>query len=187
LQLRIYIGEATMIYSLGDRKVEVLGEQFIAPSASVIGSVILEDNVSVWFNVVIRADNDVIHIGEGSNIQDGSVLHVDPGFPLTIGKRVTVGHKVMLHGCTVGDGSLIGMNAVVLNGARIGKGCLIGANALVTENMEVPDGSVVLGSPGKIRRTLNPETQEELAAGAQRYIDRGKRYREQLVETTGLS
>ena len=170
-----------MIYGLGDRDVTLHGEQFIAPDASVIGSVTLEDDVSIWFNVVIRADKDTIRIGEESNIQDGAVLHVDPGFPLSIGRQVTVGHKVILHGCAIGDGSLIGMNAVVLNGARIGRGCLIGANALVTEGMVVPDGSVVLGSPGKVVRTLDEEGRRKLLEGAESYVENGRRYREELV------
>lgn len=180
-----FLGAAFMIYSLGDRKAKLIGEHFIAPDASVIGSVTLEKDVSVWFNVTIRADKDTIHIGEGSNIQDGSVLHVDPGFPIAIGRDVTVGHKVILHGCSIGDGSLIGMNAVVLNGARIGRGCLIGANALVTEKMEVPDGSVVLGSPGKIVRTLDAEAQQRLVEGAKRYVENGRRYRQELLPSKG--
>lgn len=173
-----------MIYTLGDRKPTFIGEQFIAPNASIIGSVTLENNVSIWFNVTIRADKDVIHIGAETNIQDGSVLHVDPGFPLTIGKQVTVGHKVILHGCTIGDGSLIGMNAVVLNGAKTGKGCLIGANTLVTENMEIPDGSVVLGSPGKIVRMLDHEARQTLLESAASYVENGRRYREQLTDNS---
>ena len=170
-----------MIYSLDDRKAKLIGEHFIAPSAAVIGSVTLEKDVSVWFNVVIRADKDTIHIGEGSNIQDGSVLHVDPGYPIDIGRDVTVGHKVILHGCSIGDGSLIGMNAVVLNGARIGRGCLVGANTLVTEKKEIPDGSVVLGSPGKVVRTLDAEARQRLIEGANRYVENGRRYRQGLV------
>ncbi len=171
-----------MIFNLADRRVDIRGNVYIAPTASVIGSVILHPDTSVWFSVVIRADNDVIEIGKGSNIQDGSVLHVDPGFPLLIGCNVTVGHKVMLHGCTIGDGSLIGMNAVVLNGATIGKACLIGANALIKENMEVPDGSLVLGSPGKIVRTLDQEIQAELLKGAEHYVEKIPYYRENLVK-----
>ncbi len=169
-----------MIYRLGEREPRLHGPQFIAPDASVIGSVTLEKDVSVWFGVVIRADKDTIRIGAGSNIQDGSVLHVDPGYPIEIGEQVTVGHKVILHGCSVGDGSLIGMNAVVLNGARIGKGCLIGANALVTENMVVPDGSVVLGSPGKVKKTLDAQAQEKLLESARNYVENGRLYREQF-------
>jgi carbonic anhydrase/acetyltransferase-like protein (isoleucine patch superfamily) len=171
-----------MIYNIEDRRVQLIGEPFIAPNATLIGSVIVEDAASIWFNVVIRADNDLIRIGAGSNIQDGSVLHVDPGFPLTIGRHVTVGHKVILHGCEIGDGSLIGMNAVVLNGARIGRGCLIGANALVTERMVVPDGAVVLGSPGKVVRTLDEASRQKLTEGALHYIENGRRYRAQLRE-----
>jgi len=169
-----------MIYDLAERKVELRGEAYLAPNATLIGSVVVEAEASLWFNVVVRADNDLITIGAGSNIQDGSILHVDPGFPLTVGRHVTVGHKVILHGCTIGDGSLIGMNAVILNGAKIGSGCLIGANTLVTEGMEVPDGSVVLGSPGKIVRTLDPAGREKLRQSALRYIENGKRYREGL-------
>ncbi|MCB1756317.1 MAG: gamma carbonic anhydrase family protein [Gammaproteobacteria bacterium] len=171
-----------MIFDLGERSVKTGETVFIAPDASVIGSVILHKQSSVWFNVVIRADNDVIEIGERSNIQDGSVLHVDPGYPISIGRDVTVGHKVMLHGCTIGDGSLIGMNAVVLNGAVIGKGCLIGANTLITENMQVPDGSMVLGSPGRIRRTLDAAAQARLLESAAHYVDKIGLYRDSLRE-----
>lgn len=171
-----------MLYSLGDRQVEIHKSTFVAPTASLIGSVILHENASVWFNVVIRADNDIVEIGKGSNIQDGSILHVDPGYPLSIGQNVTVGHKVMLHGCTIGDGSLIGMNAVVLNGAKIGRGCLIGANALVTENMQVPDGSMVLGSPGKIVRVLDEKAQASLLDGAKHYIGKIALYTCELKE-----
>ena len=152
-----------MLYSLGDSAVTVLGEHYIAPGAAVIGAVELGQRVSIWFNVVIRADNDRVVIGDDSNVQECSVIHVDEGMPCIIGRQVVVGHKVMLHSCTIGDGSLIGMNAVVLNGARIGKGCLIGANTLIPENMVVPDGSLVVGSPGKIRRQLTAE--EQIASG----------------------
>lgn len=169
-----------MLYSLGDRKVTTHQNTFIAPSASLIGSVIVQEQASVWFNVVIRADNDTVEIGKGSNIQDGSILHVDPGYPISIGQNVTVGHKVMLHGCTIGDGALIGMNAVVLNGAKIGKGCLIGANALVTENMQVPDGSMVLGSPGKIVKALDEKTQASLLEGAKHYREKIALYTSEL-------
>ena len=170
-----------MLYNLDDRHVQLTGQTFIAPNATLIGAVTVENNASIWFNVVIRGDNDLIHIGEGSNIQDGSVLHVDPGFPLTVGRQVTVGHKVILHGCSVGDGSLIGMNAVILNGAQIGRGCLIGANTLVKENMIVPDGSMVLGSPGKIVRTLDAPARQKLIDSADHYIENGRRYREGLI------
>lgn len=171
-----------MIYRLEDRKVLLNGSgHYIAPNASVIGSVVLEQDVSIWFNVVIRGDCDTIHIGAGSNVQDGSVLHVDPGFPLRIGENVTVGHKAMLHGCTIGDGSLIGINAVVLNGAQIGKGCLIGANALVPANMEVPDGAVVLGSPAKVKRILPEDEQLLLKHNADHYVANGQRFAEHLA------
>jgi len=172
-----------MLYSLGDAKVTLRGENhFVADNATVIGSVILESNVSVWFNVVIRADNDLITIGEDTNIQDGSILHVDPGMPLTIGKGVTVGHKAMLHGCTVGDNSLIGINAVVLNGARIGRNCIIGAGALVTENMEIPDNSLLVGSPAIIKRTVTDDMARSLQLSASRYVENGRRFRETLKQ-----
>ena len=170
-----------MIYQLADRRVQLHGDgHYIAPNASVIGSVVMEANVSVWFNVVIRGDCDTIHIGRGSNIQDGSVLHVDPGFPMHIGANVTVGHKAMLHGCSVGDGSMIGINSVVLNGAKIGNNCLIGANALVPANMEVPDGAMVLGSPAKVKRMLSAEEQSMLQHNADHYVANGKLFAEQL-------
>jgi carbonic anhydrase/acetyltransferase-like protein (isoleucine patch superfamily) len=172
-----------MLYTLDDLHPTFIGETFIAPNATLIGAVTIEDKASIWFNVVIRADKDLIHIGEGSNIQDGAVLHIDPGFPLTIGRLVTVGHKAILHGCTIGDGSLIGINAVVLNGAKIGRGCLIGANALITENMLVPDGSMVLGSPGKIVRTLDETARQALIESAQGYIANGQRYLKGLAES----
>ncbi|MCB1692084.1 MAG: gamma carbonic anhydrase family protein [Pseudomonadales bacterium] len=174
-----------MIYSLGDRKVEIRGEDyFIADNATVIGSVVLMNNASVWFNVVIRGDNDVITIGENSNIQDGSVLHTDPGIKLTIGKNVTVGHKVMLHGCTIGDNTLVGINSVILNGAKIGKNCLIGANCLITENKEIPDGSLVMGAPGKVVRDLSPEQQKGLEMSAMGYVNNFKRFKKELKPQT---
>jgi carbonic anhydrase/acetyltransferase-like protein (isoleucine patch superfamily) len=171
-----------MIYSLGKKTPQLMGKNYIAPNATVIGSVFIEKNVSIWFNTVVRGDNDVIRIGEGTNIQDGCVLHIDKGVPLTIGKHVTVGHKAILHSCTVGDGSLIGMNAVVLNHAEIGKNCLIGANALVTEKMKIPDGSLVLGSPAIIKRTLSPKMQKELGKAARNYIEHIDEYLTELVE-----
>jgi carbonic anhydrase/acetyltransferase-like protein (isoleucine patch superfamily) len=158
-------------YAINKKAPKLEGKgHFIAPNASLIGDVILKANASVWFNVVIRAENDSITIGAHSNVQDGSVLHVDPGFPLVIGDSVTIGHKVMLHGCTIGEGSLIGINAVVLNGAVIGKHCLIGANALVTEHMIIPDGAMMLGSPAKIKRMLTEEEQMSLLQGAKNYV-----------------
>lgn len=169
-----------MIYSLGERRVACRGDYFIAPDATVIGSVVLENEASIWFKAVVRGDNDVVTIGENSNIQDASVLHTDPGIPLTVGRDVTVGHKVMLHGCTVGEGSLIGINSVILNGAVVGKGCLIGANTLIAEGKEIPDGSLVLGSPGRVVRTLSTEQQEQLRENARHYVANAQRYREML-------
>ena len=171
-----------MIYSLGDRQISAGSSCFVAPGAAVIGSVVLGENVSIWFNAVLRADNDTISIGDGSNVQDGSVLHVDPGHPLTIGKRVTVGHKAMLHGCTIGDGSLIGMNAVVLNDVIIGKNCLIGANALLTEGTVVPDSSLVLGSPGKVIKQLDEKAFAMMNSATQSYIDKIELYQQTLKE-----
>lgn len=166
-----------MFYELDTRIPELSGEgQFVADNASVIGSVRLMEKSSVWFNVVIRGDNELITIGPESNVQDGSVLHTDPGIPLTLGRGVTVGHKAMLHGCDIGDYSLIGINAVVLNGAKIGKHCLIGANTLIPEGMEIPDGSMVVGSPGKIKRELNDNQKKMLEMSAQHYVQNGARY-----------
>lgn len=167
-----------MIYSLGDRKVEIRGDDyFIADNATVIGSVVLENNASVWFNAVIRGDNDIITVGENSNVQDASVLHTDSGIQLTIGKNVTVGHKVMLHGCDIGENSLIGINSVILNGARIGKNCLIGANTLIPEGKEIPDGSLVMGSPGKVVRELTEDQIKGLEQSALHYVENFKRYK----------
>ncbi len=170
-----------MIFSLGELSVQRKADnQFIAHNATVIGDVSLGELVSIWVNVVIRGDAERISIGDRSNIQDASVLHADPGFPLEIGEDVTVGHKAMLHGCTVGDGSLIGINAVVLNGAKIGKGCLIGANALVTEGTEIPDGSMVLGAPAKIKRVLSEDEQAALRLSASHYVENGQRFIKEL-------
>jgi carbonic anhydrase/acetyltransferase-like protein (isoleucine patch superfamily) len=172
-----------MKYHLGDKHVTLIGEgHFIAPNAVVIGDVVLHENASIWFSCVLRGDADRIEIGAGSNIQDGTVMHTDPGFPMRVGDNVTVGHNAMLHGCTIGDGSLVGIGAVVLNGARVGKGCLIGANALVTEGMEVPDGSLVLGSPGKIKSQLSAQQQQGLLLNAEHYVNNSQRYNEQLKE-----
>ncbi len=157
------------------------GEYWIAPTASVIGNVVLKRNASVWFGAVLRGDNDPIVVGEGSNVQDNSVLHTDVGQPLIIGAHVTIGHMVMLHGCTIGDGSLIGIGAIVLNGARIGRGCLIGAGSLITEGKIIPDNSVVMGSPGKVVRTLSDEQAAGIAAGAHHYVENWKRYRAGLT------
>ncbi len=158
------------------------GNCYIAPGARVIGNVTVGEAAGIWFNAVVRGDNEPIVIGSGTNVQDGCVLHTDPGFPMTLGADVSVGHSAILHGCTVGDGSLIGMGAVVLNGVRIGKGCLIGANALVTEGKDIPDHSMVLGQPAKVIRPVDPSMAAELRRAAEIYQRRQQHYREGLVE-----
>jgi len=174
-----------VIYSLDDQHVQQLGECYVAHNATVVGNVSIGNNASIWFNVVVRGDSERITIGDDSNVQDGAVLHTDPGFEMTLGKGVTVGHKAMLHGCTVDDYSLIGINAVVLNGAKIGKHCIIGANALVTENMVIPDGSLVVGSPGKVKRELSEQQRRGLEMQAQHYVDNGRRFRAGLKPVEG--
>ncbi|MDH3316071.1 MAG: gamma carbonic anhydrase family protein [Gammaproteobacteria bacterium] len=169
-----------MLYSLDNRKVKTNGDFFVAHNAVVIGSVVLENNASIWFNCVVRGDNDVITIGENCNVQDGSVLHTDEGIPLTLGKNVSIGHKVMLHGCTIGEGSLIGINAVVLNNAVIGKNCLIGANSLIPEGKQIPDGSLVIGSPGRVKRALSEEEMRGLEEIADHYVEKSALYRRAL-------
>jgi carbonic anhydrase/acetyltransferase-like protein (isoleucine patch superfamily) len=172
-----------LIYKLGDSFLETEGENFyVAETATVLGKVKLCKDASVWFGAVLRGDTELITVGERSNVQDCAVLHTDHGFPLNIGKDVTIGHHVMLHGCSIGDGSLIGINAVVLNGAKIGSGCLIGANALITEGMEVPDGSVVMGSPGKIKTTLDENKRQGLILSAQHYVENYKRFKKELIK-----
>jgi carbonic anhydrase/acetyltransferase-like protein (isoleucine patch superfamily) len=168
------------IYQLDDLTPRLADSAWVADSAQVMGNVELAADSSVWFGVVMRGDTETIRIGKGSNIQDGSVLHADVGKPLTVGEHVTVGHKVMLHGCTIGDGSLIGIGAVVLNGAKIGKGCLVGAGALVTEGKEFPDGSMILGSPAKAVRELSPEQIHGLLMSALHYIDNARRFQKGL-------
>lgn len=166
-----------MLYSLADMAPSLDPAcGFIAPNATIIGNVDLAEHVSVWFGVVIRADVERISIGPSSNVQDNAVLHADPGFPLSIGSHVTVGHKAMLHGCTIGESSLVGINAVILNGATIGRHCLIGANALVTENTNIPDGSLVLGSPAKVVRQLSAEQRAGLRQGAENYALNSRRF-----------
>jgi carbonic anhydrase/acetyltransferase-like protein (isoleucine patch superfamily) len=170
-----------MIYQLEDAVPQIHASAWVAENATLAGQITLQKDVSIWFNAVLRAEHAPITVGEGSNIQDGTVCHVDPGMPLTIGRSVTVGHKVMLHGCTIGDESLIGINAVILNGAKIGRNCLIGANSLIPEGKEIPDGSLVMGSPGKIVRTLNEAQIEGLKASAMHYVENGRRYKASLV------
>ena len=166
------------VYRLGDAEPRLPpeGEYWIAPNAVVLGNVTLKKNASIWFGATLRGDNDPITVGENSNVQDGSVLHTDAGSPLSIGADVTIGHMVMLHGCTIGDGSLIGIGSIILNGARIGRGCLVGANSLITEGKEIPDGSMVMGSPAKVVRTLDEGASRMLALSASHYVDNWKRY-----------
>jgi carbonic anhydrase/acetyltransferase-like protein (isoleucine patch superfamily) len=168
------------LFSLGDRKPVLGRDAWVAPNATVIGDVILGDEASIWWNAVVRGDNDTITIGAGSNIQDGSVLHADEGVPLTLGERVTVGHLVMLHGCTVGEESLIGIKSVILNRAVIGRHCIIGANSLIPEGKVIPDRSLVMGSPGKVVRQLTDEEVAKLKIAAQGYVDNARRYRAEL-------
>ena len=170
-----------MLYAIAERRPTIHPSAWVAASAHVIGSVVLEEDASVWFNAVVRGDNDVLTIGPQSNVQDGSVLHTDDGIRLTIGRCVTVGHKVMLHGCEVGDFSLVGINAVVLNGARIGSHCLIGANALVTEGKVIPDGSLAVGSPARVVRQLTDGERLVLEGSAAHYVANARRYRASLT------
>ena len=165
-----------MFYDLENKKVKNFGDNWVAPNAVVIGDVTLEKNASIWFNATLRGDVENIYIGEGSNVQDGSVLHTDPGYPLKIGKDVTIGHLAMLHGCTVDDNSLIGIGAVILNGVKIGKNCIIGANTLITEKKNIPDNSLVVGSPGKIVRQLTEEEVILITKNANHYQKNWKKY-----------
>ena len=169
------------IYRLGDDSPCIGKGAWVADSAQLIGRVALGAQASVWFNAVLRGDNEWITLGARSNVQEGSVLHTDMGFPLTLGDDVTVGPQAMLHGCTVGDGSLIGIQSVVLNGAKIGKGCLVGAGSVVTEDKEFPDGSLILGSPAKVVRMLSDEQRMRLLASAAHYVQNAARYRQSLA------
>ncbi|WP_136415380.1 gamma carbonic anhydrase family protein [Herbaspirillum sp. ST 5-3] len=168
------------IYQLGEQVPEVDASAYVSDSANVIGKVRIEANASVWFNVTIRGDNELITVGENSNVQEACVLHTDPGYPLTIGKNVTVGHQAMLHGCTIGEGSLIGIQAVILNGAKIGKNCLVGAGALVTEGKEFPDNSLIIGSPAKVVRTLSAEDIARTQSNTANYVKRGQLFKREL-------
>ena len=165
-----------MFYDLENKKQKNSGENWVAPNATIIGDVTLEKNTSIWFNTTLRGDIENIHVGEGSNIQDGSVLHTDPGYPLKIGKNVTVGHLVMLHGCTIGDNSLIGIGAVILNNVKIGNNCIIGAKSLIAENKEIPDNSLVVGSPGRVIRKVTEEEVKAIMKNAVRYQENWKKY-----------
>ena len=170
-----------MIATLGDRVPEFVGEnQFIAPNATIVGTVRLRANTSIWFNAVLRGDTEWIEIGDNTSVQDGCVLHADPGFPLRVGQGVTIGHKAMLHGCDIGDNTLIGIGSIVLNGAKIGRDCMIGANSLVTAGKQFPDGALIMGSPAKVIRKLKPAEIEANRKSAQLYVENGKRFLEQL-------
>ena len=166
-----------MIYDLEKNVPEISAASWVAPNAIIIGKVKLEKNSSIWFNAVLRGDIEKIVIGENSNIQDGSVLHTDPGCPLTVGKGVTVGHMVMLHGCEISDDTLIGIGSTILNKAKIGKNCIIGANTLVTENKVIPDNSLVLGSPGKVIRKVTNDEIKVICENAKHYVKNSKRYK----------
>ena len=170
-----------MIYALDGIAPEIAPSAWVADNATLIGKVVVEADASIWFGAVIRGDNEPIIVGAGTNVQENSVLHTDMGYPLTIGANCTIGHKAMLHGCTIGDGTLIGMGATVLNGAKIGKGCLIGACALITEGKEIPDGSLVMGSPGKVVRELDETARARLLASAANYQANARRFRAGLT------
>lgn len=170
-----------MKYKLGDKTPRIASNTYIAPGAHVIGDVVMKEGSSVWFNAVLRGDNAQITIGENTNVQDGSVLHVDENIPIEIERDVTIGHKVMLHGCYIGECTLIGINSVILNGAKIGKNCVIGANTLIPENKEIPDGSLVMGSPGKVVKSLSEKQQHMLRMSAEHYRDKATFYNEQLT------
>lgn len=170
------------IYALGEisPRLPGSGNFWVAPDAQVMGNIVLLENASIWFAAVLRGDNETITIGENSNVQDGSILHTDVGFPMRLGKNVTVGHQAMLHGCTVGDNSLVGIGATILNGAKIGKNCLIGAHALVGEGKEIPDNSMVLGMPGKVVRELGEDNEKMMIASAAHYVENWQRYKRDL-------
>ena len=168
------------IYRLGDDAPQLAAGAWVADSAQVIGRVRMGEQASVWFGAVLRGDNDWITLGARSNVQDGSILHTDMGWPLTLGEDVTIGHQVMLHGCTIGAGSLVGIQAVVLNGARIGRNCMVGAGSVVTEGKEFPDGSLILGSPARVVRPLSEEQIARMHLAATHYIDNAQRYAKQL-------
>lgn len=172
-------------YALGADVPQLHADTWVAPDANLIGKVVLEAGASVWFGTTIRADHEEIRVGKGSNVQENCVFHIDAGYPLSIGENCTIGHKVMLHGCTIGDNSLIGMGATVLNGAKIGKNCLIGAGALITENKVIPDGSLVMGVPGKVVRELDSEAIQRLTQSAVQYQENMRRFKDELRAVKG--
>jgi carbonic anhydrase/acetyltransferase-like protein (isoleucine patch superfamily) len=169
-----------MIYSLADRTPEIAEGCFVAPTAVVVGKVRVDAGASIWWGAVLRGDNELIHICAGSNVQENTVIHTDIGHPCVVHERVTIGHQVTLHGCTVGENSLIGIGAIVLNGAKIGKNCLVGAGSLVPEGKEIPDGSLVIGSPAKVVRTLDSDVVERLKSSSAHYVEKAALFREQL-------
>ena len=173
------------LYALGDHHPQLHADTWVAPDANLVGQVVLEEGASVWFGTTIRADHEEIRVGKGSNVQENCVFHIDAGYPLTVGENCTIGHKVMLHGCTIGDNSLIGMGATVLNGATIGRNCLIGAGALITENKVIPDGSLVMGVPGKVVRELDAEAIRGLTLSALHYQENMRRFRDELRRVEG--
>ena len=173
-------GKPMAIYQLDDHTPQIDPSAWVADTAHVMGAITLEANTSVWFGAVLRGDTETIHIGEGSNVQDLAVIHADNGLPVVVGKNVTVGHQVMLHGCTIGDESLIGIAAVVLNGARIGRHCVVGAGSVVTEGKEFPDGSLIMGTPAKVVRELTPEQIEGLRMSAKHYTQNALRFKNGL-------
>jgi carbonic anhydrase/acetyltransferase-like protein (isoleucine patch superfamily) len=168
------------VYRLGDISPSIATSAYVAPSAAVIGNAVLAEHSSVWFGATLRGDNELISIGLNSNVQDGAVMHTDPGFPLMVGADVSIGHQAMLHGCTVGEGSLIGIQAVILNAAVVGKGCLVGAGAVITERKVFADGTLILGAPAKVVRDLTAEEREELLKAAANYVSRAAIYRKNL-------
>ncbi|NQY59931.1 gamma carbonic anhydrase family protein [Cognatishimia sp.] len=170
------------LYSLDGVSPQISDDSWIAPDASVIGKIVIQEGASVWFGATLRGDNEEIVIGKGSNVQENSIIHTDMGYPLTVGEGCTIGHKALLHGCTIGDNTLIGMGAVILNGAKIGKNCLIGANALITENKVIPDGSLVMGSPGKVVRELDEQGIQGLRDSALNYQQNMRRFRAGLAQ-----
>lgn len=169
------------LYALGAHRPSIAEDTWVAPDANLIGQVVVEQGASVWFGCTIRADHEEIRIGTGSNVQENTIMHIDAGFPLTIGQNCTIGHKAMLHGCTIGDNTLIGMGATILNGATIGKNCLIGAGALVTEGKTIPDNSLVMGAPGKVVRTVDDALAQKLTQSALLYQDNMRRFRAELT------
>lgn len=173
------------LYALDGHAPQLHDDTWVAPDANLIGKVVLESGASVWFGTTIRADHEEIRIGEGSNVQENCVMHIDAGFPLIIGKGCTIGHKVMLHGCTIGDNTLVGMGATILNGARIGRNCLIGAGALVTENKEIPDNSLVMGAPGKVVREVDAANAQRIAMSARHYEEHMRLFRDRLSVVGG--